>query len=330
MKILIITDTHTPSINGVVTTITKTTEKLRNLGHEVCLIHPELFLSVPCPGYREIELSLNIWKMRSFIDSFNPDAVHIVVEGPLGLAARNYMQRKKIPYNTSYHTKFPEYLNKMFSIPTKWPYAYLKWFHGKSHRILVTTPSMREELELHGFKNCVVWSRGVDTDLYKPELREENFKKPVYLNVGRVSIEKNLEAFLSLDLDGTKVIVGDGPLLNRYKAKYPEVQFLGTKKGLDLAKIYASADVFVFPSKTDTFGIVQIESMASGTPVAAYPVAGPKDIIQNGINGSMDEDLLTAIQNCKSISRESCRKFALEMSWGKTTEVFLENLIQIK
>jgi len=335
MKICIVTDTWN-QINGVSTTLKNTTECLVDQGHDVRVIHPGEFFTVPMPGYPEVELSVNIWKVGNKIQEYNPDAIHIATEGPLGFAARWYCKvtKRNIPHNTSYHTKFPEYIQEKFRIPVSITYGILRIFHKFSHRVLVTNSSMVSELKHRGFSNLVVWSRGVDHKLFSTELRDDQFRKslgpgPVVMCVSRVSLEKNLEAFCELNTPGTLVLVGDGPQRKQLEAKYPNVKFLGYKTGEELARYYANADVFVFPSVSDTFGVVMLESISTGTPVAAYPVTGPIDVIEPGITGYMNDNLQYAMEKALLLDRNKVHLASGRWTWNACTDTFLQNLINI-
>jgi glycosyltransferase involved in cell wall biosynthesis len=328
VKIALITDAWFPQINGVVTTLNHVKEELESLGHEFLVIHPGLFRTFPCPKYPEIRLC---WmpgrKVAALLRDFAPDAIHIATEGPLGLAGRRWAIRGRHPFTTSYHTQFPHYLHDYFRIPQAWTYRAMRWFHGQAGCVLVPTPGVKDELEARGFERIKVWTRGVNTELFKP--REKNFfpdPRPIFLYCGRVSSEKNIEAFLEADLPGTKVIVGDGPAMGTMRKRYPAARFVGFKRGEELAQHFAAADVFVFPSRTDTFGVVMLEAMASGLPVAAYPVTGPIDVVQPGVSGVLDEDLAKAAREALALDPQACRAYALEFSWRRCAEMFLDNL----
>jgi glycosyltransferase involved in cell wall biosynthesis len=332
MRITLVTDTYTPSVNGVVTTLVNTVAELKRLGHTVQVIEPSQFKTVPTPGYNEIKLAWNIWRVGPMIEAFKPDAIHIATEGPLGFAARWYckVDKRSIPHNTSYHTKFPEYFNKYIGIPVDWGYWFIRWFHKFSTRVLVTNETMMRELSERGFEHLAVWNRGVDNTIFNPKRREiTGVKKPIILCVSRASIEKGLDDFCSLQIDGTKILVGDGPYLEELKRKYPHINYAGYKSGIELAQYYACADVFVFPSKTDTFGVVMLEAMACGTPIAAYPVTGPTDIIIDGVNGCMDDDLETAVEYALKCNRKNVYELSKDYTWEKCTNSFLKNLQQI-
>jgi glycosyltransferase involved in cell wall biosynthesis len=323
------TDAWEPQVNGVVRTLTRTVAECRAMGHEVEVISPELFKTVPCPTYPEIRLALGAYDdMQERFKAFEPEAVHIATEGPIGLSARRICLEWKLPFTTSYHTKFPEYVSARFPVPVSVGYAYMRWFHKPSGRLMVATPSMRDELSRHGFRSISPWSRGVDTDLFRQDMAPvfEGLKRPIWLNVGRVAVEKNIETFLKLDLPGTKVVVGDGPAREELTRKYPEAQFVGAKFGDELARHFSDADVFVFPSLTDTFGLVILEAMACGTPVAAFPAPGPIDIIPGSGAGVVDEDLARASLDCLKLDRAQVRAYAEKFSWRASAEEFVRNL----
>lgn len=328
MRIAIVSDAWHPQINGVVTTLEHVAGELRALGHEVLVVNPENFFTLPCPSYPEIRLAPLPWPgVRRILDRFAPEAVHIATEGPLGHAARGWCLRRRMPFTTSFHTQFPEYLRLRAPVPLDWSYAYLRRFHGAARRTLVPTASQRDRLLARGFGNLVVWCRGVDTELFVPGGRGLlHLPRPIALYVGRVAVEKNIEAFLSLALEGSKVVVGDGPDLPALRARHPEVHFLGFKRGRDLARHMAAADVFVFPSRTDTYGLVMLEAMACGLPVAAYPVTGPVDVVQPGRTGVLDEDLGAAVRGALQLRSEDCVAFARANSWRCCAERFFDNL----
>ncbi len=334
MKIVIVTDAWEPQINGVVRTLKQTRDHLIKLGHQVTMLTPEGHRSIPCPSYPTIPLVLFPGrKITKELNEIQADAVHIATEGPLGIAARSWCIKNKIQFTTSYHTQFPEYLRLRLPIPLSWSYAWFRQFHGKAERTLVPTESQKQRLESRGFKNVCVWGRGVDTSIFSPNNPQKiDLPRPIYINMGRVAIEKNIDAFLSLDLPGSKVVVGDGPDIELLKKRYPDVLFTGAKFGKELASWVAAADTFVFPSKTDTFGLVLLEAMACGVPVAAYPVTGPKDVIKVGVTGSLNEDLKTAINAALKIDPKACIEFAQQNSWQACTQVFAKlmfnNVIQ--
>lgn len=334
MKIMLITDAWHPQVNGVVRTLTRVIEECEAMGHSFEIVSPnDGFKTIPLPTYNEIQLALGARKeIERRFHEFEPEAVHIATEGTLGMAGRAMCLKVGMPFTTSYHTRFPEYVSARFPVPLSWGYSFMKWFHRYSGHIMVATPSMREELEERGFGNVVAWSRGVDTQLFHPSKREtmpdpyEGLERPIYLNVGRVAVEKNIEAFVELDLPGTKVVVGDGPQREELEKKYPDVKFLGAKFGDELAGCFAHSDVFVFPSLTDTFGLVILEAMATGTPVAGYVVPGPKDLIPGSNAGAVNDDLKVAAMECLDLDRDTCRNYAEGYSWTACAETFLENL----
>ena len=334
MKIMLITDAWEPQVNGVVRTLTRVIQESEAMGHEFEVVSPaDGFKTVPLPTYSEIKLALGARKsIEDRFNAFEPAAVHIATEGTLGMAGRAMCLKNKFPFTTSYHTRFPEYVSARFPVPLSWGYNFMKWFHRYSGHIMVATPSMREELEARGFNNVVSWSRGVDVDLFHPSKRTsmpdpfEGMERPIFLNVGRVAVEKNIEAFTELDLPGTKVVVGDGPQREELERKYPKVKFLGPKFGEELAACFAHADTFVFPSLTDTFGLVILEAMAAGTPVAGYNAPGPKDLIPGSGAGVVGDDLREAALGCLEMDRETCRKYAEGYSWRACAEAFIDNL----
>ena len=329
MRIVVVTDAWFPQVNGVVRTMDTVGRELRAMGHDVTFITPESFRTVPCPTYPEIRLSINPGaRLGAMIEAAAPQAIHISTEGPLGVAARRWCLRRGLPFTTAFHTKFPDYVHARFRVPVGWSWAVMRWFHGPSSGVMVATPSMRAELHARGITNTKDWTRGVDLDLFRPRGKDllDHLKRPVYLYVGRVAIEKNIEAFLRLELDGTKVVVGGGPQLEQLRAKYPGVLFAGPKHGEDLAAYFAAADVFVFPSLTDTFGLVLLEAMASGLPVAAYPVAGPVDVVTDPKAGVLDEDLAAAARRALTLSGADARTHALRYSWDNCARMFLDNL----
>lgn len=328
LRILIVTDAWLPQINGVVRTFSATVNHLEDMGHSVRLITPDQFRTVPCPTYSSIRLAvLPGRRVARIISEFNPHAIHIATEGPLGFAARNICVRRQLPFTTSYATKFPEYIHARVRLPLTAGYAAMRWFHKPSRAVMVATASLQRELEQHGFSNLVRWTRGVDTDLFRP--RDKSFltdPRPILLYAGRVAVEKNIEAFLSLPHPGTKYVVGDGPQRAELQRKYPHVRFVGMQHGENLARYYAAADVFVFPSRTDTFGLVMLEALACGVPVAAYPVTGPLDVINGSGAGVLNDNLALAVQQALAIPPDRCRNFALQFSWRHVAELFLHNL----
>ncbi|MAL77708.1 MAG: alpha-mannosyltransferase [Sneathiella sp.] len=329
MRILIVTDAWHPQINGVVRTLSQLAEILTATGDDVTLVTPESFLSLPCPTYPEIRLSLFPGKrLAEAIARCAPEAIHIATEGPLGLAARRYCRRHRLPFTTAFHTRFPEYLNARLKLPVDWGYHFLRWFHRPSAAVMVATQSLENELKGRGLRNIRRWTRGIDTATFHPRTqRPFRFPSPVFLYVGRVAVEKNIEDFLKLDLPGSKVIVGDGPQRRELENRYPTAFFLGVKEGEKLAELYSSADVFVFPSLTDTFGLVLLEALASGVPVAAYPVTGPLDVIGDAPVGVLDNDLAAAAMAALSLDRAQCRAHAMNYSWQASAAQFRQNLV---
>lgn len=332
MRIAIITDAWEPQVNGVVNTLQQTRNCLIQDGHDVHMITPKGYRSIPCPTYPEIRLSL-FPKRRLYasLREFDPQSIHIATEGPLGLAARKYCLKHDLAFTTSYHTQFPQYVRARFPIPLGWSYRFLRWFHGSAERTFVPTPAQQRDLEEHGFDNVVVWGRGVDTETFKPYPKDKLTQpRPIWIYLGRVSVEKNIEAFLDLELPGTKFVIGDGPAMASLKQKYIDTEFLGYKFGADLAKHLAAGDVFVFPSRTDTYGLVMLEAMACGLPVAAYPVTGPIDVVQQGITGCLDEDLKNACKKALELNPDHCRNEALQRTWRRATQQFFEYLSDVK
>ncbi len=325
---MIVTDAWEPQVNGVVRTMKNTRAELEAMGHTVDYITPLEFRIMPCPTYPDISLSLMPGRrVRERLDRFDPDALHLSTEGPLGLAARDWAMRRNRPFTTAYHTRFPEYVHARLRIPLSWTYAYLRWFHGPSKAILAPTPVVKADLEKWGFAKVRVWSRGVDhTIFHARNVNRLRTEPPIYLYVGRVAVEKNIEAFLELDLPGSKWIVGTGPALAGIRTKFPQVNYLGVLSQPELAEVYASADVFVFPSKTDTFGLVLLEAMACGLPVAAYPVTGPLDVIGDSKAGVLHENLRTACLGALELKRADAVAHARKFSWRAATEQFLSYL----
>ena len=330
MRIAIVSDAWFPQVNGVVRTLDTVRQKLTEAGHEMLVIGPDRFHTLPCPTYPEIRLALLAGRaVAELLDEFQPASVHIATEGPLGMAARRHCLARGWHFTTSFHTKFAEYLHARTRFPVTWTYAWLRHFHARSDRIMVATPSLESELTEHGFGRLARWTRGVDTELFKPQEAALDLPRPVYLYVGRVAVEKNIGAFLDLELDGTKLVVGDGPQLAQLKRRYPDVHFAGNQSGEALARHYAAADVFVFPSRTDTFGLVLLEALASGVPVAAYPVTGPRDVIDGAPVGCLDDDLASAARRALALSPQACRDYALNFSWDVSARQFLSNLAPI-
>jgi glycosyltransferase involved in cell wall biosynthesis len=334
LKILIVTDAWKPQVNGVVRTLEVLGEDLTALGHSVRYATPEGRFTIGLPTYREIRLAIfPRWKLEKEIRAFAPDAVHIATEGTLGMSARSICLKHGIAFSTSFHTRFPEYVRARFPlIPEELVYRWLRWFHGPATAMMVATESLKREMQAHGFTNLRIWSRGVDVNHFHPiENDHLPYERPVWLYVGRVAVEKNIEAFLKLDLAGTKVVVGDGPARAELEARYPDARFLGTLSGQALVEAYAGSDVFVFPSRTDTFGLVLLEALACGIPVAAYPVQGPLDVVGDAPVGALDEDLraacLTALEIARHPASLTPRRFAEAHSWRACTLQFLRNII---
>jgi glycosyltransferase involved in cell wall biosynthesis len=332
MKIIIATDAWEPQINGVAVTLKKTRDILVSQGHEVIVIHPGLFKSFICPFTTDVQLAYNIKKgfLEELISGAN--AIHISTEGPIGLAIRRLCIKKKLPFTTAYHTNFPEYAKKNIGIPLGATKTYLRWFHNKAEATMTTTKSLVQHLKDEKIgKNIKLWSRGVDYSLFYP--REKKFKsdKPIALYVGRISKEKNIESFLSIDMDITKVVVGGGPLLDKLQQDFPDCIFTGPLRGEELAQMYSDADIFVFPSKTDTFGLVVLEALASGVPVACYPVDGPGEIIGGNLDiGLAFWDLRKSMEHCLAIVNNRCIEYSRTFSWESCTEQFLKNLYLIE
>lgn len=324
MRILIVTDAWRPQVNGVVQTLSKTRDALRDFGHDVQMLTPDGKRTYPCPTYPEIRLALfsGASVSRTVLD-YAPDCIHIATEGPLGFAARSFCVRNQIPFTSSYHTQFPEYLRARAPIPVSLSSRVLRWFHGAASRTLVPTHRIREKLVARKFQNVEIWSRGVDAVLFSSgnPIRYE-LPKPVWIHMGRIAVEKNIEQFLNLQLPGSKVVIGDGPDRERLQHCFPETHFLGYKFGSGLADHLAGADVFVFPSRTDTFGLVMLEAMACGLPVAAFPVEGPVDVVRHGVTGALHTDLGQACLAALEIDRNACRQHALSRSWERSTRQF--------
>ena len=329
-KILIITDNLHSQINGVVTTYRNIEICGKADGYEFAYLTPNDFNYIDCPGYRDVKLA---WpkNMGKKITAINPDYIHLTTEGPLGIWARKYLSICDIKHNSAYHTKFPEGLKKLFGVPESLTWRFVRWFHKHSGKVLTTTDSMVTELKAHGFSGEVIsWTRGVDRTVFAPDLRQDVPAKYL-LCVSRVSKEKNLEKFFELDYPGyLKIMVGDGPMLEKYKKQYPDVHFTGAKRGKDLARYYANAEVFVFPSQWETFGIVMIEAMACGTPVAAYPCQGPEDVVDQGVTGFMNESLEDAVTACLQLNRGYVEMGSQRWTWEKAWQIFRDNLVLAK
>lgn len=337
MKVLVVTDAWKPQVNGVVFTLQQTCLELARMGHQVEVVQPGLFRSVPCPTYPEIRLSVPPpGKLGKLIRGHAPDALHIATEGPLGMAARRHALRLGIPFTTAYHTRFPEYLHARFRLPLGISYRWMKWFHGAAARTMVPTAGVRDDLLAHGFEpaRVVVWARGVDLEVFRPEAAKahahnspaKDGKPPVFLYAGRVAVEKNLDAFLGLDLPGEKWVVGGGPALETMKKRYPDVRYFGPLPHEELAGYYRRADVFVFPSLTDTFGLVLLEAMACGCPVASLPARSTQEVLADSGAGVVDSDLRQACLRALSIPRHVPADHAKKFSWQATTRVFFKHL----
>ena len=327
--IAIVSDAGYPQVNGVVRTLQMVSVQLTRFGQEVTMITPDQFRTISCPTYPEIRLALNAWpRMGKLLRDLQPDSIFIATEGPLGLAARLYCRAKGLRFTTSYSTRFPEYIRLRLPIPENWSYKFFRWFHSASDAVMVPTNSLRSNLESKGIRNTALWSLGVDTGLFKPSRTNcfSTLPRPVLIYVGRIAVEKNLEAFLSLPVGGTKVVVGDGPARAQLEIMFPEVKFVGEKHGEELSDHYAAGDVFVFPSKTDTFGLVLLEALACGTPVAAFPVTGPLDVITDSKVGILDKDLEQAVTQALTLKPQDCREFALKASWESCARVLSHNL----
>ena len=330
-SILIVTDAWLPQVNGVVRSLEWTAGELEKMGVRVEFLSPQEFVTIPCPTYPDIRLSLTHRRaVQRRMAAYDCEHLHIATEGPLGLLAASAARRMGMPYTTGYHTRFPEYVEARWPLPVSWFYAWFRRFHNFGGGCMVATETLRADLERRGFRNLKMWSRGVDADLFRPaedSVLPPDLPRPIFINVGRVSVEKNIKAFLDLDLPGSKVVVGDGPQLASLRKDYPKVHFTGAKSGEDLARHFASADAFVFPSLTDTFGLVILEALACGVPVAAYPVMGPRDVIGDSGTGVLSEDLRQAALDALQIPSERCRSWALKYSWASCTRQFLDNAV---
>lgn len=333
MRIVIATDAWSPQVNGVVRTLQSVRTELERQGHEVLVLSPDLFYSVPCPTYPEIRLALaSVTAVGRMIAEFNPHAVHLATEGPICIAARRWCLSRAFPFTTAYHTQFPDYVSARTGVNPEWIWRYIRWFHDPAQSILVSTPSIAATLAQHGLPNVRHWGRGVDLSTFSthvtPDPAFASLPRPIQLFVGRVAIEKNIEAFLATNHPGTKLIVGDGPARAALEVKFPEALFVGPRFGADLAAAYAAADVFVFPSRTDTFGLVMIEALACGVPVAAYPVTGPLDILNPQV-GAMDEELDRAIAEALVRDRTACAAYGGSFTWEASACQFLNALVPI-
>ena len=331
MRVLVATDAWKPQLNGVVRTYERLAVEGAKLGAEFEFLSPEPFATLPLPTYPQIRLAMvGESSVQQIHTSFRPDYIHIATEGPIGLAARSWCLRKGHPFTSSYHTRFPDYISARVPVPLSWGYALQRWFHNSGAGMMVAAPSLASDLRAKGFRRIMPWTRGVDTDLFRPrpKSRASDGDGPVFLYVGRIAVEKGVEAFLSLDLPGKKVVVGDGPQLEDLRRRFPAVRFAGPKVDDELAREYAAADVFVFPSQTDTFGIVLLEAMASGLPVAALPVTGPLDIVADGETGCLDTDLGAAALRALTLDRDVVRRHALGFGWANCARMFLDNVLE--
>jgi len=322
MRLLIVSDAWAPQVNGVVTSLRALVAELEAMGHQVRLLSPAEFRSRPCPSYPEIPLAWDLWKVGPAIEAFAPDCVHLATEGPLGWAARRWLLRRGLAFTTAIHTRFPEYLNNRWAwLPLSFGYAVLRRFHAPSAAVLVSSERMRGAFADWGVQGLELWRKGVDITQFRagPGPAEG----PVFLYVGRLAPEKNLEAFLDLDLPGLKRVVGDGPSRGELQARYPQVEFLGYRHGEALAEAYCAASVLVFPSRTDTLGLVMYEALACGTPVAAFPVPGPLDVLEEGVTGAIDSDLRKACLRALALDRQACAEWAAGQSWRLSAQQFL-------
>ncbi len=332
MRILVATDAWHPQVNGVLRSIEALKREAPGLGAEIVTATPEGWPTMRMPTYPDIRLAcVTAGRLGPRIEAMRPDHVHVATEGPVGLAARRHCLRAGRLFTTSYHTHFPDYLAARAPVPRGWSYAWLRRFHNAGRGVMVSTPTVAAELRGRGFERVMRWSRGVDHELFHPRDRSVlDLPRPIFLTVGRVAVEKNLEAFLSLDLPGTKVVAGDGPARAALEARYPAARFLGLRTGEDLAAVYASADVFVFPSRTDTFGIVMLEALASGLPVAAYPVPGPRDVIGSGDAGVLRDDLGEACRAALAVPRARALAFSRAFTWSASAREFIDNVLQVR
>jgi glycosyltransferase involved in cell wall biosynthesis len=333
-RVLVVTDAWHPQVNGVVRCLDMLGKELTQRGIEVHYLTPEGFWTVPLPSYPEIRLALvTPGVIAASIDRIQPDYIHIATEGPLGLMARYHCVMSGLRFTSSFHTRFPEYVSARLPVPTDWTYAFLRWFHGPAAATLVPTLSLQEELRgQYQFANLKLWTRGVDRGLFRPGKRTlfRNLPGPHLLYVGRLAVEKNVEEFLKLETAGSKIVVGDGPAMAEWQAAYPDVHFLGRKVGEDLATAYRSADVLVFPSRTDTFGNVILEALASGLPVAAHPVTGPRDVLTGRLAGALDEDLSVAVRRALMLSRKAAREHAETFTWSRCADIFLDTIVEAR
>lgn len=331
MKFALVSDAWKPQINGVARTLAALEKGLAAAGHQVVPLTPDQFRTVPCPSDREVRLAVGAQRpLARLLEALAPEAIHIATEGPLGVAARGYCVERDLRFTTAYHTKYPEYLRARFHIPAAWTYAALRRFHRPSSAVMVATETVRRELAAQGFDKAVLWTRGVDVALFRPDCPAAlELPRPVFLYVGRVAAEKSLPDFLELDLPGSKLVVGDGHQLPEMKRRYPRVHFAGRQEGEALVRHYASADVFVLPSRTETFGLVLLEALACGLPVAALPVPGPLDVIGGSSAGVLDWDLRAAALAALKIPREICLAYALRFDWRHSVEQFLGHVVPV-
>jgi glycosyltransferase involved in cell wall biosynthesis len=331
MRILVATDAWHPQVNGVVRTLIMMAEAAKAFDVDISFLTPQSFRTFAMPSYPDLRLALpRSAKIARLIAEARPDSIHIATEGPIGLLVRRYCRKRRLPFTTSFHTRFPEYISARVPIPESWIWSVLRRFHGPSQAVMAATPALANELRARGFRNVVLWPRGVDSNHFHPRAVDLGLPRPIFVCVGRVAVEKNLEAFLDLDLPGTKLIVGDGPERAALARRYPQAVFLGARQGEELAEAYAAADVFAFPSKTDTFGLVLLEALASGLPVAAFPVTGPRDVIGTAPVGALNEDLQAACLSALEISPQACLEFARKHTWEASARAFVENITGIR
>ena len=336
MKVLVATDAWHPQINGVVHTLGHVAREGRALGAELEFLSPDQFRTLPMPSYPEIRLALvGTREVEQRLEMARPDAIHVATEGPIGHAMRRVCLRRNLPFTTSFHTRFPDYLAERLPMPERWTseltWGWLRRFHASGAAVMAATPTLAGELATRGFNNVKLWPRGVDAELFRPRTGVDlKLPRPIFLTVGRLAVEKNLEAFLTLDLPGSKVVVGDGPSRGALERKFPNAVFVGARHGEALANIYSAADVFVFPSRTDTFGLVLLEALASGLPVAAFPAVAPRDVINGAPVGCLDEDLRRACLGALELKRDVCRDFALGLTWAASARIFLEHVDAVR